>query len=932
MFINRNKSESTLKMSRVTTVKTNKNYRFPTVFLNSIITLVTIFCITKIAVMSFGLFGTAPAGLYSIYLTGYEQKRFFILTLSGCGAICFVNGLKKHSVKATVGLLLAYAVYFLYNYKLVANGFVHALNKTVYTIETNKGLSSDIYYLTYFDSIYHEKELKYFCWAVIFGTCFLLAFAVVKHCNPIIFTVCVALYAAVPLAFNIFVGEMYFVVAASCCIVVFVMRIQGYSNSAPNELFFGLRKRMKVKGRHVSLAAFQQSVAFLLCITLTLAVASEAYDYSLYQKRESVEEFGKDLLDTVQSIGTGNFSVSFGNTGSGLNNGDLSRTGDLKYTGETMFRVKTDNDRLNDTLYLRAFTAANYNGKRWTQLTNKTYNNYTDMWKLFKADTFYPQFMDGMFRDTFTSDTQENNLTIVNEGINSKIFLTESKLIPSSTGALSFASADYDNAFTANAMLGMDSYEQTVLSSNESFDSVYLSDGGSYESITELLKNGDFSYMYYLSSYYPDYSEEGQEDIDDFYEKEKLYRSFVTENYLSYPETTDNYIPDGFDVAVREYYENSKDAVSLYSYVFTEENEYGEPAVSAANDNELYTDPYIAEKYYNEVISLIKNYLHENAEYTLTPGTTPYGEDFVEYFIKENHQGYCVHFATAATLLLRRAGIPARYVEGYFVSENDLLNTDSEGFTDVPDSRAHAWTEVYYPLIGWQVVDFTPSYGDEGEVPKENDSWKNNVDTETDTDSATDSDTEESDTDSVESSDSESDTQLAEDSSDDNSSSVSNSVTNNSEQSGFVKDLLNVLKNIFIVILIIAAIALLWLAVRLTVTQIRRKRFCSKDRRKAAKALYIHSLLLLSIVGISLNENEGEEQFAKRVCKEYSETVPKEFESFTKTALTARFGRSRPNKDEIAGMQDFADKLFGIVYESSGKCKKLIIKYILFLH
>lgn len=53
--------------------------------------------------------------------------------------------------------------------------------------------------------------------------------------------------------------------------------------------------------------------------------------------------------------------------------------------------------------------------------------------------------------------------------------------------------------------------------------------------------------------------------------------------------------------------------------------------------------------------------LWELAVYDTEPGATPAGKDFVEYFLFENRKGFCVHFASAGTLLFRLAGKEARY-------------------------------------------------------------------------------------------------------------------------------------------------------------------------------------------------------------------------------------------------------------------------------
>lgn len=108
--------------------------------------------------------------------------------------------------------------------------------------------------------------------------------------------------------------------------------------------------------------------------------------------------------------------------------------------------------------------------------------------------------------------------------------------------------------------------------------------------------------------------------------------------------------------------------------------------------------------------SLITQLLERNAEYDLLTPRTPSDEDFVTYFLQESHQGYCVHFATAATLLLRLQGIPARYVSGYAVTlRGSDLGADGLYEARVLDYNEHAWVEVYLDGYGWYPVEVTPS-------------------------------------------------------------------------------------------------------------------------------------------------------------------------------------------------------------------------------
>ncbi|MGN0968691.1 MAG: transglutaminaseTgpA domain-containing protein, partial [Oscillospiraceae bacterium] len=98
----------------------------------------------------------------------------------------------------------------------------------------------------------------------------------------------------------------------------------------------------------------------------------------------------------------------------------------------------------------------------------------------------------------------------------------------------------------------------------------------------------------------------------------------------------------------------------------------------------------------------IADLLETTTEYDLQTPVTPEGEDFVAYFLTESHRGYCVHYASAAVMLLRMQGIPARYVSGYTVQVED-------GEARVPDSAAHAWVEIYLDGLGWYPVEATPA-------------------------------------------------------------------------------------------------------------------------------------------------------------------------------------------------------------------------------
>ena len=78
--------------------------------------------------------------------------------------------------------------------------------------------------------------------------------------------------------------------------------------------------------------------------------------------------------------------------------------------------------------------------------------------------------------------------------------------------------------------------------------------------------------------------------------------------------------------------------------------------------------------------------------------------DGLQTFLTKSKTGFCVQSAYAMTVLSRLLGIPARFVVGY-TSGTRLKN----GTYRVMNTDAHAWTEVYFPTIGWLRFEPTPS-------------------------------------------------------------------------------------------------------------------------------------------------------------------------------------------------------------------------------
>jgi protein-glutamine gamma-glutamyltransferase len=105
-----------------------------------------------------------------------------------------------------------------------------------------------------------------------------------------------------------------------------------------------------------------------------------------------------------------------------------------------------------------------------------------------------------------------------------------------------------------------------------------------------------------------------------------------------------------------------------------------------------------------EVLDQVSAYFEKNFQYSLRRSQSNQSATPLSTFLLKSHSGHCEYFASATTLLLREAGIPARYAVGYSVDEFSPL----EGQYIVRSRDAHAWVMAYVDG-NWRSLDTTPS-------------------------------------------------------------------------------------------------------------------------------------------------------------------------------------------------------------------------------
>lgn len=204
--------------------------------------------------------------------------------------------------------------------------------------------------------------------------------------------------------------------------------------------------------------------------------------------------------------------------------------------------------------------------------------------------------------------------------------------------------------------------------------------------------------------------EEGQEvDTYFYFESADMDIEMIEENLERFPQSA---------AWMREEYEN----YVLEHYLMVPEERL--PRLKALCETNADIRPVASGQTADEaeaidaVTSFIRDTLQADTFYTRTPGNTPVNQDVIEYFLFESRRGYCMHYASAATLMYRMYGIPARYVTGYVAHPQDFeRQADGTYAAALTDYRLHAWVEIYRENLGWTPVEMTPLSYYAGELP-----------------------------------------------------------------------------------------------------------------------------------------------------------------------------------------------------------------------
>lgn len=344
-------------------------------------------------------------------------------------------------------------------------------------------------------------------------------------------------------------------------------------------------------------------------------------------------------------------------SGDALEYGRIGRKNRANRSGRVLMKISGNFD-MNHGIYFKAFTGTEYSDNRWRQIKDED-GTYEQMRDSLSADGLSVDNWHVMLRNQI-GDSQTTG--------NEKLWSTGKITIKN----LAFGYGNYAVPYYPSVAFSSEGGRSTVAVPGVQYEVEY------FPQLYTELRNGLIANSYNLAD-------------NDYWINGERSRQRLTEFVQKYYQT----VPDEAAGIVEQYkaYLNSQGNL-------LERFQNGEAS--------LY-----------EVIEETRNYIMMDTEYTLSPGKTPRDKEAVTYFLGENKKGYSSHYATAAAILLRGIGVPTRYVEGLYVSKEELADTKGTSGTEieVTDKDIHAWVEVYQGNYGFVPVEFTPGRGEEDADP-----------------------------------------------------------------------------------------------------------------------------------------------------------------------------------------------------------------------
>jgi len=141
--------------------------------------------------------------------------------------------------------------------------------------------------------------------------------------------------------------------------------------------------------------------------------------------------------------------------------------------------------------------------------------------------------------------------------------------------------------------------------------------------------------------------------------------------------------------------------ITMQRYLNLPESYSNEPGSSLYKSRRLIQQLKDSTSDQQTVKNVLNYFATQNFFYSRTPPLL-YNNP-IDEFLFDTKRGYCEHYASSFTVLMRLAGIPARVVTGYQGGEINPI----DNYMTIRQSDAHAWSEVFLKEKGWIRIDPT---------------------------------------------------------------------------------------------------------------------------------------------------------------------------------------------------------------------------------
>ena len=339
--------------------------------------------------------------------------------------------------------------------------------------------------------------------------------------------------------------------------------------------------------------------------------------------------------------------------------------------------------------------------------TFSTYDFNTDSWSILEMDDDAPMnSLDTTFEDRF----DETPYQIASAGDLAQAFLEAADLdsdFAEKYGLSAFAGTEltipaqkelsiYSAYYDETQFAPVPQYAQEMTDTSYDKEMALIYSGLVYAADSRFSSNERFTFNYSSENFF--YNDANRAVID------ALDRSDYGQMLEDADDILWNAYTEEYNDDMVHYWYVIRDESNIYGYYEQYLLDYGENQRIYDLAHEL-TDSAASDF---EKAKILEGYFYKNG-YIYDTSYLKTSKENAESFLFETKTGVCYEYATAMVLMARAVGIPARYCEGYNMSEE--LENDQYGMNYVVTSRsAHGFPELYIKGYGW--VSFEPTVTD----------------------------------------------------------------------------------------------------------------------------------------------------------------------------------------------------------------------------